>query len=1326
MLGRVYRLTALLVVLGVLLAGVSFALTTTEGVSGGSLSLSSPNVFAAIQGTKSKLRFDRSKYAPTGDYFNVTVTDPDQNLDPKTAETLSVEVVSVYPKTATGDQETILLTETGPDTGVFTSSFVPIIQGQAKENDGNLQVNPGDIIAALYQDPDNPQTANTPDEVLNNFDMSMDVALISGGKPKGTFKVQIDPNLLPQSMTSTPGSSQNEPPRPLAVVVNPKKVPVFYGEDQLLYRYADNQELGSFLQERGGTLVETFSIVQKDQSGTQKYDYALVRIDPSQGSLSDFAYVAELFGASGTYIFSSEKAAKLLGIVLEEQLAGRFVMHNPVLWALGEPRTVEGDLDGDGAGGDNGFAESWFSDFDVNLGQAITFLDLIDRNWERSVDVAFVDGGFASPADYGTSATHPDFGVDFASIPQGDCTRSDCSGSAGGRFPVGGFCAGGDGPLCAWHGTVVFSVAGAVANNGVGAIGVAGHARNPTTGEDGTSGIIDPMFYKIGLPFMTNLARGINKATDDNATIINVSSGFACEPLLDIDICKAETRFAIIVACEVASWLIPAPLSSLLSQVACDALVLFFELTGVADEDLLRAAVTRALANPGRVIVASGPENVAIPVIGTVGPFDAIDDEFYPCAYDGVLCVGAINTSKEPSSINPIGSGIDIWAPHGFTTMPVPGSSALTYFEGTSAAAPFITGVVSMMKAADATLTRDRIVEILQETSVPLADAPSGSCVTRTGGSCVGFVNVLAAVRAAANLPSVVCTGWEELALASGNNDTRTSAVDLGTLSLPSTPGSFVRVRVTQDGSIHALNGGTPRSTNVDEDWFKFQVSGSGWVEVRLTVPFATDALTASLSFDTTTVPLVPISEPGLRGWSTVIRVTPSVDYFISITALDPGGLNDACYNGSTLTVTVIHTPDADVTEERGGEYPLPSWEHVDFAECPPELRRLFGTGDCGTVFENGSDARVRRAVERWYISLSNLSLSRVNDIDFFRIPPLPDPANPADGGHDDIRPSRPPFRGPDPEPLLECGTTQREELGLSGTSNTIDVSMGGALIIEVQPLYRGLGSRTTISPSDERLYVYRDVNGDGRPERDESVVRREGNLRLIIDCPRSRYNILNELIFSFGERDTPRGPFDMGYYRVVVEYRIDIERNVPDWVGSPGAGRPPRVPCPSPSPLPGMPDPFALPTDFPFCPRGLPSQAIEIGLTHPLDPSNPRCMADGPGCSEAFLVDWAGGDFDVSFRAPVEMKFRLYDEDRTLIASGTPALPRSAWPSGGAGTAEIQQKDAVEQKLSISQLDAGRYVLVVEGQSQKTYTYTMTFDPLITIGNLYLPVVVR
>jgi hypothetical protein len=75
--------------------------------------------------------------------------DTDLNADPGTAETAVVAVHS----TTEASPETVVLTETGPDTGIFTGS-IPTAVGTPVPGDGILQVTSGDLATATYEDAD--------------------------------------------------------------------------------------------------------------------------------------------------------------------------------------------------------------------------------------------------------------------------------------------------------------------------------------------------------------------------------------------------------------------------------------------------------------------------------------------------------------------------------------------------------------------------------------------------------------------------------------------------------------------------------------------------------------------------------------------------------------------------------------------------------------------------------------------------------------------------------------------------------------------------------------------------------------------------------------------------------------------------------------------------------------------------------------------------------------------------------------------------------------------------------------------------------------------
>ncbi|HNS33246.1 MAG TPA: SdrD B-like domain-containing protein, partial [bacterium] len=83
-----------------------------------------------------------------GDTIYLQVTDPDQDGDSALIETVSV----VLTNETTGDRETIILTETGPATGVFRGS-IPSSSAPAVEENGVISVSADTAVKASYTDP---------------------------------------------------------------------------------------------------------------------------------------------------------------------------------------------------------------------------------------------------------------------------------------------------------------------------------------------------------------------------------------------------------------------------------------------------------------------------------------------------------------------------------------------------------------------------------------------------------------------------------------------------------------------------------------------------------------------------------------------------------------------------------------------------------------------------------------------------------------------------------------------------------------------------------------------------------------------------------------------------------------------------------------------------------------------------------------------------------------------------------------------------------------------------------------------------------------------
>lgn len=94
-----------------------------------------------------RIFFNKEKYKE-GDTVNLTLMDMDLNNNHEAVDTFSVTVT-----TTSGDSETLNLTETGVNTGVFTNSIVLSSSSPTSEN-GTLEASNGDTITATYTDVD--------------------------------------------------------------------------------------------------------------------------------------------------------------------------------------------------------------------------------------------------------------------------------------------------------------------------------------------------------------------------------------------------------------------------------------------------------------------------------------------------------------------------------------------------------------------------------------------------------------------------------------------------------------------------------------------------------------------------------------------------------------------------------------------------------------------------------------------------------------------------------------------------------------------------------------------------------------------------------------------------------------------------------------------------------------------------------------------------------------------------------------------------------------------------------------------------------------------
>jgi len=120
--------------------------TTCQG-SGGLQTLSLDGVWAGTDLNPAQL--EQSNQIRAGEPLVVAINHPSENRNPSVAETISVRL-----QTPSGDSETILVTETAPNSGVFTG-FIPTssIPPTAVSGDCRLSLFPGERLTLDSLDP---------------------------------------------------------------------------------------------------------------------------------------------------------------------------------------------------------------------------------------------------------------------------------------------------------------------------------------------------------------------------------------------------------------------------------------------------------------------------------------------------------------------------------------------------------------------------------------------------------------------------------------------------------------------------------------------------------------------------------------------------------------------------------------------------------------------------------------------------------------------------------------------------------------------------------------------------------------------------------------------------------------------------------------------------------------------------------------------------------------------------------------------------------------------------------------------------------------------
>jgi hypothetical protein len=707
------------------------------GVSGGfaALGAGAPPAGAATSGPQHVVRFDAVKYASAG-CASITVgranlSDPDP--DP------TLEVASLG-----GDAEQVALVPTGTDAW---SASVCRTSDPVQPGDGTLQVQPGDHVLAATR------VAGAPS--------GLDVAAINGGTSLGGVQVTLNPQPLPPKLRSILNPEPLGPRRLRnARLIQPDGSVVYFSEDQVIFRESAPGDLAAFLARHPSAAVLN-SITLSDAPGGPvepiTSTYHAVYVNARKYPTADLGARLEEVGANGAFEFTSQRAIELYALIVDEQNGGTQVFPNTISLRTSVPSTdeaVNSSTPVDLFNSSN--ANRWFNPrlsapSRVGTPQALALLDVMKQDARPRTKVAVIDSGFAGPNDYKVPFTPPDYGApngDFNQIPQ-------CSANLVGKLACGGGQASGKGALpcgggsCPWHGAQMASVAAGRLDNG-----------GPATDGGGTAGVgaqtAELMLYKVDWSYFLPISASVNDATASGARVINLSSGFPCAQFIDLcsSVERTLTKMMLTAVCL---------LGGLILGIACDLAGHLLDL--FADVDGLQKAVVSAVAM-GVVVVASA---------GNDGK-DAANAKVVPCIWPGVICVGNLMTGGgdlSPSPNSNFGAALDLWAPGtSLATFETPAPKS-TSTSGTSPAAAFTSGVVSIVRSVAPNLSGAQVRQLLDD-----AVCRTGHTVRVDGSSCTpsadarvdanGYLDVLDALhraRVAANLPSLTgCTGgWDQL-----------------------------------------------------------------------------------------------------------------------------------------------------------------------------------------------------------------------------------------------------------------------------------------------------------------------------------------------------------------------------------------------------------------------------------------------------------------------------------------------------------------------------------------------------------------------------------
>ncbi len=737
---------------------------------------------------KLKLTLDALFYAD-GDALSVQLELGD--IKPE-AESLKVAVAGPD----SDDAELVTLARQADGSYQSTTPLPVKASDSVKPNDGTLSLKPGELFSALYfVDKSDPAFADVSEELVSDFAFLED--------PEATQPI-IEPAVALSD-------DEDHPDKPSGTLLQKDSLPVQIATHELVLFARDQAELDRFLALSGGSVLGE----QPAEFGDAQITSYLVAVDPSQANRTHLDQLRAVFGDTSELYASRGEALDIMTLVHEYQLEGFLVGVNTRLQYQGAPLSSSSEQ------GKVTHTMKMVAARSVSSGPCVpgdadrtcvenvpavwAFNELWDKTSER-VNVAVLDMGFAPNDDFREPATPPIHQCDMSALP------ASCGPNAAEGTPTVGNSFFGD---RSWHGTGVVQTIGGIVNNDFGAAGVAGQ-------------VAVPMLYKYDFrSYAFEMGSGIRRAVDDGASVINISAGYPCNIVTNsgiaFNICSMEGRFGICsivtaaahtaaaTVCATLGW-VPivgaaacgaATAGAVMATEACFSSLAFGDLRGS-----MESAVRYAKSQGVPVVASAGnrlpPEAYPEVIRDIVATGEARTERWQvvPATIPDVIAVGAVNANLDNAHF--YGERVDIWAPirsaYVAPSDVADADSLIDTFEigGTSAAAPYITGVIANMQAVNSNLN---------PANGDLSDSERGQIVTRirelltaednsfSNGELVilgytsqpeerrNLVNPLAAVRAAAaeSLPDLTLFEDESLNFSEliDSDDTEATAREL-------------------------------------------------------------------------------------------------------------------------------------------------------------------------------------------------------------------------------------------------------------------------------------------------------------------------------------------------------------------------------------------------------------------------------------------------------------------------------------------------------------------------------------------------------------------